>query len=208
MRTIVYVDGFNLYFGSLRKRPWRWLNIDKAIRLHLAPFHRIEAIKYYSAKLNPRQGNPDQPARQALYLRALQTIPGLSIHLGHFLTKNVRMVIANPAPGGPTSIEVVKTEEKGSDVNLATHMVHDAHCGLCECAVVLSGDSDLLEPVRIVKNELRKVVGVLNPQKHPCAVLKREATFYKHLRPGLLSKSLFAECLVDSRGEFHKPAAW
>jgi uncharacterized LabA/DUF88 family protein len=208
MRTIVYVDGFNLYFGSLRNRPCRWLNIEQAIRLHLAPTHRIEAIKYYSAKLNPRPSDPDQPARQALYFRALRTIPSLQIHLGHFLTKNVRMAIANPLPGGPVSIEVIKTEEKGSDVNLATHMVHDAHCGLFECAVVLSGDSDLLEPVRIVKNGLRKVVGVLNPQKHPCAVLKREATFYKHLRPGLLAKSVFPDRLADSQGDFHKPSSW
>jgi uncharacterized LabA/DUF88 family protein len=208
MKTIVYVDGFNLYFGSLRKRPWRWLDIGKAVRLHLAPAHQIVAIKYYSAKLNPRPKDPDQPVRQALYFRALKTLPNLEIHLGHFLTKNITMPLADPLPGGPVSIMVVKTEEKGSDVNLASHMVHDAHRNLLECAVVVSGDSDLLEPVRIVKNELKKVVGVLNPQKHPCAVLKREAVFYKHLRPGLLSKSLFPDQLVDSQGEFHKPPSW
>jgi hypothetical protein len=207
MRSILYVDGFNLYFGSLRNRPYRWLNIEQFIRLHLATTRRIEAIKYDSAKLTP-PSDPDQPARQALYFRVLRTFPSLQIHLGHFLTKNVRMAIANPLPGGPVSIEVIKTEENGSDVNLATHMVHDAHCGIFECAVVLRGDSDLLEPVRIVKHGRRKFVGVLNPQKHPCAVLKREATFYKHLRPGLLAESIFPDRLPDSQCDFYKPSSW
>jgi hypothetical protein len=55
---------------------------------------------------------------------------------------------------------------------------------------------------------LRKVVGVLNPQKQACAVLNREATFYKHLRPGLLAKALFPDRLADFHGDFHKPISW
>jgi uncharacterized LabA/DUF88 family protein len=143
-----------------------------------------------------------------MYLRALATLPNLGITLGHFLTKNVRMPLANPTPGQAPTVEVVKTEEKGSDVNLAVQLVHDAHLGRFDCAVIVSGDSDLLMPVKIVRDELKKVVGVLNPQRHPCAVLKAEATFYKHLRPNFISAARFPDTLFDARGAFTKPASW
>ena len=146
--------------------------------------------------------------RQAVYLRALGTLPNLEITLGHFLTKNVRMLLANPTLGQSPTVEVVKTEEKGSDVNLASQLLHDAHLDRFDCAVVVSGDSDLLMPVKIVRNELNKVVGVLNPQRHPCAVLKANATFYKHLRPNFVAAAQFPPTLVDAQGAFSKPASW
>src|SRR5450432_213067 len=127
VRTIAYVDGFNLSFGSLRKKPHRWLDLQRLIGLHLKPQNQLVGIKYFTAKLNPRPNDPDAPARQGVYLRALATLPNLEITLGHFLTKNVRMLLANPVPGRPPTVEVVKTEEKGSDVNLAVQMLHDAH---------------------------------------------------------------------------------
>ncbi len=208
MRTRIYIDGFNLYFGSLKKTPRKWLNVVEMVRLHLQPHHVIVGTKYFSAKLNPRPHDPDQPLRQETYLRALRTLPDFEIYLGHFLTKNVWMPLAFPAPGGPPLVEVVKTEEKGSDVNLAVQLLRDAHLGAMECAIVVSGDSDLLMPVRIVKEELNIPVGVLNPQKYPCVVLKKHATFYKHLIPGRIAASQFLPTLTDSQGTFHKPTTW
>jgi uncharacterized LabA/DUF88 family protein len=135
-------------------------------------------------------------------------LPCAEVHFGHFLSKTVRMPLAHLTPGGPTTVEVIKTEEKGSDVNLAAHLLHDAHLGRYECAIVVSGDSDLLEPVRIVMDELHLLVGVLNPQKHPCSVLKRQATFYKHLRPNFIAASQFPASMTDAAGTFSKPATW
>lgn len=208
MRTIAYVDGFNLYFGALRKTPYRWLNLQRLIELHLMPHNQLIGIKYFTAKLNPRPNDPDAPLRQEIYLRALATLPNFEIMLGHFLTKTVRMLLANPAPGQSPTAEVVKTEENGSDVNLAVQLLHDAHLDRFDCGVVVSGDSDLLMPVRIVRDELKKVVGVLNPQRHPCAVLKAHATFYKHLRRNFIAAAQFPDTLADPRGTFTKPTAW
>jgi len=208
MRTRIYIDGFNLYFGSLRKTPHKWLNVVAMVGRHLQRHHVIVGTKYFSAKLNPRPHDPDQPLRQETYLRALRTLPDLEIFLGHFLTKNVWMPLAFPLRGGPANVQVVKTEEKGSDVNLASQLLRDAHLGAMECAIVVSGDSDLLMPVRIVKEDLNIPVGVLNPQKNPCVVLKRHATFYKHLIPGRLALSQFPPILSDAHGTFHKPPAW
>lgn len=208
MKTRIYIDGFNLYFGVLKGTQNKWLNPVEAVRRHLNPHHVIAGTKYFTAKLNPRPQDPDQPLRQETYLRALRTLPDFEIFYGHFLTKNVRMPLVSPPSGGPKSVWVVKTEEKGSDVNLASQLLHDAHRSRMECAVVLSGDSDLLMPVRIVKEKLGIPVGVLNPQKNPCAVLKAHATFYKHLIPGRLALSQFTSKLSDSKGLFHKPQSW
>jgi hypothetical protein len=89
------------------------------------------------------------------------------------------MRLTDPQPNQKTFVWVIKTEEKGSDVNLATHLLSDACNRRFECAVIISGDSDLLAPVQVVMSELQLPVGVLNPQKRPCRVLARQATFYK-----------------------------
>jgi uncharacterized LabA/DUF88 family protein len=81
---------------------------------------------------------------------------------------------------------VIKTEEKGSDVNLATHLLHDAHRGPFDVAVVISNDSDLLEPIRIVRRELGKRVGILNPHPKPSRALLPHIDFIKPIRAGAL----------------------
>jgi hypothetical protein len=89
-----------------------------------------------------------------VYLRALATMPHVSVHLGHVLTSNVRMPLVAPPPGGPRIVEVIKTEEKGSDVNLATCLLADAFRRDCQASVVITNDSDLAEPIRVVRHEL------------------------------------------------------
>ena len=55
----------------------------------------------------------------------------------------------------PRSAIIVRTEEKGSDVNLATLLVADAFKGNFEAAAVLSTDSDLTLPIELIRNELQ-----------------------------------------------------
>ncbi len=105
-------------------------------------------------------------------------------------------------------VQVIKTEEKGSDVNLATHMMMDAFDNSYDCAAVISGDSDLKAPVQFVKNRFKKAVGVLNPQKKPCKALQSIATFYKHIHEPALQGSQFPPLLTDKIGTFHKPEDW
>ena len=153
MKTYIYVDGFNLYYGSVKNTPYKWLNIRKLCQL-LLPRNQIVKIKYFTARVSARPKDPDQPNRQELFLRALRTLPDLEIIYGRFLEHEVSMPIANPMPGGPRTVRVIKTEEKGSDVNIAAHMINDGHRGLYQVAVVLSNDSDLVEPMKIVRREL------------------------------------------------------
>ena len=207
MNTWVYIDAFNLYYGALKNTPYRWLDVAGMCRL-LLPNHDVQQIKYFSAQVSARPDDPRKPVRQQVYFRALRTLPNLEIILGHFLSHIVRMPLAEPAPQGLRFARVIKTEEKGSDVNLATHLPNDAHLGRYEVAVVVSADSDLLEPIRIVTGQLRKPIGILNPQPRPSKVLCAHATFVKQIRAGVLAASRFPPTLTDEHGTFKKPEEW
>ena len=207
MLTSVYVDGFNLYYGCLRGTSYRWLNLAELCRLML-PRDNIHQIKYFTARVSARPYNPNQPARQQAYLRALMTLPNLTIIYGHFLTHEVMMPLAVTSGTKPQYVKVTKTEEKGSDVNLATHLLYDGFRGNYDVAVVITNDSDLLEPIKIVGNNLGKEVGILNPHKHPSLSLRANVKFFKQIRANVLAASQFPATLTDQNGTVHKPASW
>jgi uncharacterized LabA/DUF88 family protein len=208
LRTIVYIDGFNLYYGAVKGTPYKWLDVLALCRF-LLPKNQIIQIKYFTALVSARPHDPDQPNRQLLFLRALRTLPNLEIIYGHFLEHIVSMRLASPVPGGPKYANVLKTEEKGSDVNIAAHLVNDGHNRRYDVAVLISNDSDLVEPVRIVRNELRLPVGVLNPFPNmPSHELRKHATFVKPIRQGVLAASQFPATLNDTNGTFYKPPSW
>lgn len=206
-RTFVYVDGFNLYYGSLRNTPYKWLDLLALARRLLRPENDITAIKYFTARILPRPDDPEKPTRQQIYLRALKTI-GTEIILGRYLSHTVSMHLASPLPDGSTSVQVIKTEEKGSDVNLACHLLLDAARDRFDCALAITGDSDLTAPVQMAVREFGKKVGVVNPQHKASQILRDSATFYKHIHRGALAASQFPPHLTDARGPFSKPASW
>jgi len=209
LKTNVYIDGFNLYYGCIKNSPYHWLNIYKLAQV-LLPQHEIQTVKYFTARIRSRPQDPDQSLRQNTYLRALATLPQVSTIFGHFLTHKKTMYLVNPTPDNKYAL-VYNTEEKGSDVNLATHLLHDAHRHEYEFAVVISNDSDLVEPIRLIIRDLELRVGVYNPQaksKHPSVQLENTATFFKNIRPSHLEQSLFPNMLSDKKGTFTKPTSW
>lgn len=107
MKTMVYVDAFNLYYGAVKDTPYKWLDISALCRAMLVPENLIVGIKYFTAKVQPRPGDPGQPTRQQTYLRALRTIPNLQIVYGHYLSHVVWMPLASPAPGQKPFVQVI-----------------------------------------------------------------------------------------------------
>ena len=204
-RTAVYVDGFNVYF-AIRHTPYRWLNLSHLVSL-LVPSSELVALRYFTARIQAR-GDPEQPQRQDIYLRALRTMPRTSIHFGRFLMSQVRMPYVAPSPHGPKTALVWKTEEKGSDVNLATYLLSDGFRGLYEQAVVISNDSDLVEPIRMTHEELGLPVTVLNPTPHFSRSLKVASTDYRPVSERSLKAAQFPTTLKDDAGEFHRPPGW
>jgi hypothetical protein len=127
MRTIIYVDGFNLYYRMLATRPaLKWLNVKRLAENLLRSENVIVAAKYYTARVSGRIDST-APARQQIYLDALATVPEISVYMGNFLTSEkfagmvkppkFRPPLALPPPW-PDVVKVIKTEEKCSDVNL------------------------------------------------------------------------------------------
>ena len=205
MPTNVYIDGFNLYYGAIKGKEFHWLDLSKMCNM-LLPGHSIGTIRYFTAIVSGRPDDPDKPIRQQIYLRALATLPNVTVSLGKFMSHKVKMRLVSPPEGGPKFAKVWKTEEKGSDVNIATHLLHDAHCGRFDVAVVISNDSDLLEPIRIARHELGKKIGIINPRGlQPSRVLMEQSDFVKQLRDGVLRESQFPDRLCDSSGEFSNP---
>lgn len=167
------------------------------------------AIKYFTARVSARRDDPDKPTRQQIYLRALRTLPSLEVIYGSFLSHDVMMPLADPSPGTPRFVRVTRTEEKGSDVNIATHLMHDAYQHRFQAAVLITNDSDLLEPIRIVRRELDLEVGILNPHRQtPSRVLMQHSSFVKQIRSGALHASQFPDVLTDNKGQFRKPQGW
>jgi len=146
-----------------------------------SPKDDIKPIRYFTAKVSARPGDPQQPHRQQTYLRALKTLTTVSIHYSHFLTHPVRMPLVNPPKRGPKTAEVLKTEEKGSDVNLASHLLLDAFLNDCDVAVVVSNDSDLRVPIRIAEQQINITVGIVNPHRAKSRSRVLRATFFKQL---------------------------
>lgn len=220
MRTLVYIDGFNLYYRMLKARPAKkWLNPKLLVEQLLKPPHQITQVNYYTARVSARAHDPDAPARQAVYFKALSTVPEITIHEGNFLTSEPWMPLAQPPqakPDGyqwqtptPDVVKVIKSEEKGSDVNLGAHLVRDAFIDAFDVAVIITNDSDLAEPVRIAVQEAGKRVGLLVPVKNPTQSLVQVASFHLHIRPGHLGKAQFPNPLPLPDGStLAKPPGW
>jgi hypothetical protein len=226
MRTIVYVDGFNFYYGCCRGTPHRWVNPWRvAEHLLPAPDHELVALFYFTAAIKPQPHDPAQRQRQECYWRALRTVPNLRLVEGTFLQSRRQLPRVEPRwwraiqrrlahwprlrpLAAPRTVAVLRSEEKGSDVNLATQLLLDALDHHFDCAAVVSNDSDLLAPIRAVRQRFGRKIGLLSGTAHPSRVLTAEVNFVKHIREGVMARSQFPPALTDARGTFHKPASW
>ena len=140
MKTSVYVDGFNLHYECLKKTSFKWLNLQVLCANLLGRHHVIDTIRYFTAPVIPNDGNPKVHLRQQAYLKALQTIKGMHIHYGRFSRHNEFL----PLTSKPSEmVKVIRTEEKGTDVNFAVHLLNDAWKGRFDCAVLVTNDSDM-----------------------------------------------------------------
>jgi hypothetical protein len=114
--------------------------------------------------------------------------------------------------GRPAYADVWVTEEKGSDVNLASHLLIDGWRARYDLAVVISNDGDLKEPIHIVRHDLKAPVGVLNPHGNRSYALSPKVlprgSFYKPIRRAALRASQFPSQVPDAKGIVHKPPGW
>lgn len=212
MRTNVYIDGFNLYYRAVKGTSNKWLDVSRLCQ-RLIPRDNINRIRYFTANALPRPNDTGIPARQQVYIRALKTIPNLSVHLGQFKRRPRTGRLIQP-PGGslPNIVQIEDFEEKGTDVNLATYLLVDGYEGDYEQALVISNDSDLALPIEMVKNKLGLQIVVVNPNRDSKnfmpVELSRAASSTRRIRESALQACQFPTLMNDASGSFRRPARW
>jgi hypothetical protein len=222
---------------------WRWLDLRR-LATDLTANHSpwasviIERVVYCTARISGRD-NPQGSQEQDAYLTAL-TDANIVDHIeyGNYVTRTVRAPLATPGkrnrpiitvPGGPVMVQngaghddpdarfivsVARREEKGSDVNVAAHLLLDVLKGQpgqqpIEAAVVISNDSDLKIPV----NQVRELVpvGLVNPTRgYTAAALSVPANsgVGKHWWYQMAAADFYACQLADPAAGLPKPRAW
>jgi hypothetical protein len=216
-RTIVYIDGFNLYYRALKGTAHKWLDIAAMSAACLPTGYQIQRINYYTAHISGRL-DPTAPARQQTYLSALESLPNVAIFYGNFLVAKkwsglvqplaFRPAFTLPAGAAPKVAYVWKTEEKGSDVNLGVHLVRDGFKGVFDVGVVLTNDTDLVEPLRIVTQEIGLPITLLTPVAKPSPSLVKVVTNVRHIQPYLGPCQFLDPVSVPGKPPIVKPLGW
>ena len=191
----------------MKDTPYKWLDLSGLFHDLLSSDHNIRKIKYFTARVQSRPNDQSIPQRQDFYLRALKSYcHEVEIIYGRFQTTTKRARLAYPG-NGPKTAEIIHTEEKGSDVNLAVHMLNDAWMNEFDSAVVVTNDSDISEAMRIVKMQLNKHIGLITPsRRHPSFYLNQYADFYLRLRENALQRNQLPSPIPGTN--ITKPQTW
>lgn len=195
----------------MRGTRYRWIDPLKLSQALLKPDDEIHRVRYFTA-LTVGAASSTIRQQQETYIRALRTISGLTVHLGLFVAHKRAM----PRADGGGTVEELRTDEKGSDVNLASHLLLDACSGDFDKALIVSNDNDFAFPVRAVRDRLGLTIGVscpvAQPGRRPARLLVHAASFTAHLtrkRRTLLRHSQFPNPVIDSTARpIHRPPTW
>ena len=176
-RAIVYVDGFNLYYGvnSLGRPRLKWLDIGK-LGATLAGGGEC-TVKYFTAMI---RNDPEKLRRQKHYHLALRAAcPSLEFIYGKLHFKEKFWCPACGQGASRVGCEFCEErykipQEKQTDVNIAFHLTRDFDAGAFDRAFVVSNDSDLMLPVsEIAAAPGRKIFVVLPPRRRKDKPKKR-----------------------------------
>lgn len=226
LRAIFYIDGFNFYYLRTKHQPqFKWLNMKALADCIVREGTTVSAVNYYTAPVSGKI-DADAPRRQQALLSALRTVPEISIYNGRFLFGErwaglIHPPRAKPQPyiwtqPPPEVVYVRKIEEKGSDVNLGVHLVRDAFTEAFDVAYVVTNDTDLVEPIRIVTQEVGKPVCIVAPTRSrdsrspiPAPSLEKVASFTHYIDDAELAASQFpASVPRPGRAPILRPQSW
>ncbi len=207
-KSIVYIDGFNLYYRLLSKTRCKWLNLDRYFSI-IRTSEEIVAIKYFTS---PVKGRPERSAgRQKTYIDALKTTPRVRVIMGGFASQPVDCRVRECAHA-ERKYRIL--QEKKTDVALGIHMVSDAMRGDIDRVILVSGDSDMIPALRMIKSESPGItttvyVPSFDGSTEPCVEIRRAADKDRNLPAELLSRALFPdEIALPGGGKIKKPRGW
>lgn len=212
-RTNVYFDGYNFYYGAVKGTPYKWLDPVQLVKALLRDNHAIQSVKYFTAPIKTYPHDAAALDHQKVYLQALSTLPEVEIIQGFYSKNATWMPVYEDAcktcdTARDGMIRVVKLEEKRSDVNIATSMLMDAFHDKADVFVLVSGDTDFIGPVNIVRKDFGKTVIVLNPHDR-ISWLRDYASYYKDIPRDILAKCQLPDSIPYRKNQvITKPAAW
>jgi uncharacterized LabA/DUF88 family protein len=218
LRTVVFVDGYNLYYGLLRKSKFKWLDLVRLFGEHvLGRENELIQVRYYTAPVLGRMcDDPASPQRQRQYLQAMRVMhpEQLVIVQGKIVatTPYQRMVRSSSEGSSNEKIRVYSFTEKKSDVNLATDLVTGAWKKTFEHAVICSNDTDLEAALQAVKRDHPNLcLGLVAPiassdYRQISKDLARHATWMKILSPAHLANAQLPDKIPKSK--LHRPDSW
>jgi uncharacterized LabA/DUF88 family protein len=200
------------------------------------PNAMVSKVVYCTARIKGGGAavHQQQQRDQDTYLRALVAANAVDhIEYGHYVSRVATAPLANrdahhrpvlveaawpvmvrdsaerDVAGATFMVSVARREEKGTDVNLATHLMLDALRGSIEGALVFSNDSDLALPVEKARNLIP--VGVINPTAGRAAGALKIAAGHpagQHWGRRLTLQDLVGAQLPSQIGKLRKPVGW
>lgn len=138
-RVNVYIDGFDLYYGmcDALKTNFKWLNVHDLAQKLLKSNQQLNDVYYFTSVID---NNTAKANRQKTYLGALSTLTGVHIIYGQYQKHTVTCNVCQHSWRNDN--------EKMTDVNIATQMLSDAYNDRFDTAILISGDSDLVPPLK------------------------------------------------------------
>lgn len=220
LRTIAYVDGYNLYYGRLQGTPYKWLNLHSMIRrvLHIQnPAFELVQVKYFTSPVlgSLATRGADSVAAQNAYLRALEA-SGVVISKGrHQLEpgRSPRFVDGMKANRSDT-VAVWHLDEKETDVRLALAMYRDACRSEMDQAVLVGSDTDMVPTLEMLKADFGLPTGLILPRhpdskRPPAGSLQTLANWTRqHLLDAELAESQFKPRIPTRKKPADKPLYW
>jgi uncharacterized LabA/DUF88 family protein len=208
-RTIVYIDGFNLYFG-LVEQGWRrylWLDLSKFATAILSGRQRLVKIKYFTSRIS---GPPEKQERQNAYLKAIKTLDDVQVIEGRYQSDRVVCRHCNVQIECPKCrVRWFANNEKMTDVNIAVQMMSDSYRNQTDELLLVTGDADQRPAIERVGALFGKPVHVCFPPKRKSYDLEKAATSCFWAPEEAYRKSQFP-VVVDIPGGFTvtKPSTW
>lgn len=214
-KTIVYIDGTNLYYGQLRGTSNKWLDLLAFSRKLHRQDHEIVAIKYFASRVIDKTADHRHAERQDKYLDALSHQPLVEVVEGRY-REQLELLLPAREPCRSCGdrridgrIKVFRITEKMTDVNIAAHMLCDAYEHRADCLTLVSGDADVAPVVKIIRYGIKIPVLVFNPQASISNELRRYATFYRNIPQGFAEGCRLPESFKTTEGRtISCPPAW
>lgn len=230
LKTAVYIDGYNLYYGRLRGTPYKWLDVV-ALFQHIVhtvePRSAVLATKFYTAPALARfaRHGDQSMAAQNEYHRALESAYPATfskIMGSHVFERNgtwmPRFVAGQPIDRSDL-VRVWRLVEKKTDVNLALGMYRDSAKGLYDQLVLVSNDSDAEPALEAIAKDFPSVrIGVVMPipppnptsrGRPPSASLTRIANWTRdYILDDELARHQLSASVPTRKKPARRPAHW